>query len=248
MIEIFQNLFSPPRHMILLVISMWLGLTLAERRSQRHGISSEDLNNLSFYGLLAFVIGGRLLYVIENISAFTKSPLSVFSINPTLFDAVGGIVIAVIAVLVYSQNKELHIWSVFDSLTPLFAVISIGLGLSHLAVKTAFGTPTTLPWGIEMWNETRHPVQIYETLASFLLLGLLWRFKQNLQPGITFLTFAALTAFSNLFLQTFRADYTAMFNTIRQEQVILWFVLLACFILIEIQLNKNIQTSESKTG
>ena len=96
MIEEFQNLFAPPRHMILLVVAAWLGLTLAERRTEHYSISKEDLNNITFYGLIAFVIGGRISYVLQNMSAFTKSPLGIISINPDLFDPFGAIAVAFI--------------------------------------------------------------------------------------------------------------------------------------------------------
>lgn len=233
MIETFQNLFAPPRHMILLVVAAWLGLTLAERRTERHGISKEDLNNITFYGLMAFVLGGRISYVLQNMSAFTKSPIGIISINPDLFDPFGALVVAFILVLVYAQRKQFSLWNILDALTPLFAVIAIGLGLSHLAAGTAFGTPTDLPWGIDMWEATRHPTQIYETLASSLILGLLWSFKPSPRPGVTFLIFAALTALSQLLLQAFHANYTILFNGLRQEQILAWFVLLLCFILLE---------------
>ena len=51
MIELFRNLFSPPRHMILLVAAAWFGLSFAEKRAERHGIQKDDLNNVIFYGL-----------------------------------------------------------------------------------------------------------------------------------------------------------------------------------------------------
>ena len=237
MIEAFQNLFAPPRHMILLVIAAWLGLTLAERRTEYHGISKDDLNNISFYGMIAFVIGGRISYVLQNMSAFTKSPLGIISINPDLFDPIGALAITFIVLMVYGQRKQLSIWNILDALTLFFAVVSVGLGLSHLAAGTAFGLPTDLPWGIDLWNATRHPTQIYDMLASSLILILLWLFKPSPRPGVPFLTFAALTAFTQLVLQAFRANYTILFAGLRQEQVLAWLALLICFILLENRYN-----------
>lgn len=233
MLEAFQNLFAPPRHMILLVIAAWLGISLAERRAEGHGISKDHLNNITFYGLIAFVIGGRIFYVFQNLSAFTKSPLGILSINPDLFDPVGALAAAFITAYAYGQRNQLHFWNILDALTLFFSVISIGLGLSHLAAGTAFGLPTDLPWGIDLWNATRHPTQIYDTLASFLIFILLWRFKPSLRPGISFLFFTSLTAFSQLILQAFRANYTLLFSGLRQEQILAWLVLLVCFILLE---------------
>lgn len=237
MIETFQNLFAPPRHMILLIVATWLGLTLAEKRTEQHNISKDDLNNITFYGMIAFVLGGRLTYILQNISAFTKSPLDIISINPDLFDPIGALAIAFIVVFAYAQRKQLPLWNILDALTLFFAVIAIGLGLSHLAAGTAFGTPTKLPWGINLWNATRHPTQLYDALASSLILVLLWLFKPKLRPGVLFLFFIALTALSQLITQTFRADTTFIFNGVRQPQVLAWVTLLLCFFIIETRLN-----------
>ncbi len=239
MLTIFRQLFAPPRHMILLVLAAWIGLSLAEKRADRHGISREDLNNLTFYGLIAFIIGGRIFFALQNLPAFAKSPLGIFSINPDLFDPLGGWALAVIAAVVYGQRRKLGLWSTLDALTPFFAVLAIGLGCSHLAAGTAFGIPTNLPWGINLWNARRHPTQIYEILASLLTFFLLWFQRQNPRPGILFLTFAALTAGWNLFIQAFRGDSTLIFNGVRQGQVIAWGVLAISFVLIEIRLARG---------
>lgn len=111
-----------------------------------------------------------------------------------------------------------------------------GIGLSHLAAGTAFGKETSLPWGIDLWNATRHPTQIYETLASLLIFGLLWFQKQSQRPGILFLTFAAFTATSRLFIEAFRGDSIFIFNSLNQNQVFAWIVLALSFLSLEIQI------------
>ena len=239
MLTLFNNLFSPPRHIILLVIAVWIGISLAEKRAERHGLCKEDLNNITFYGLIAFVIGGRISFVLQNIPAFLKSPLGIISINPDIFDPLGAAAVAFIVAFIYGQRRELILWPTLDALTPYFAILAIGMGLSHLAAGTAFGKETDLSWGINLWNATRHPTQIYETLASLLTFGLIWFQKQNPRPGILFLTYAALTAASQLFLQAFRGDRTLIFNGLRQEQVIAWVALAVVFILFEYQLKEK---------
>ena len=219
--------------MILLVIATWIALSFAEKRTERHGISKEDLNNLTFYGLIAFVIGGRISFVLQNMPAFFKSPAGIISINPDIFDPTGALAAAFIVALVYGQRRKLALWPTLDALMPYFAVTSIGLGLSHLAAGTAFGKETDLIWGIDLWNATRHPTQIYETLASLLIFSLLWLKKHDPRPGILFLTYAAWTAASQLFIQAFRGDSSLIFNGLRQEQVIAWVVLAICFVLLE---------------
>ena len=225
--------------MILLVIAAWIGISLAEKRAERHGLSKEDLNNVTFYGLIAFVIGGRISFVLQNIPAFLKSPLGIISINPDIFDPLGAGATALLVAVIYGQRRRLLFWPTLDALTPFFAIISIGIGLSHLAAGTAFGKETDLPWGINLWNAMRHPTQIYETLASLLTFSLLWLKKHDSHPGILFLTYAALTAVLQLFIQAFRGDSALILNGVRQEQVIAWIALAICFVLFEHQLQKT---------
>jgi phosphatidylglycerol---prolipoprotein diacylglyceryl transferase len=239
MLTFFRNFFSPPRHMILLLLATWIGLIFAEKRTERYGISKDDLNNITFYSLIAFIIGGRLSFVLQNMPAFTKSPLGIISINPDIFDPLGALAAAIIVAFIYGQRRGLLLWNTLDALTPFFAILAIGIGLSHLAAGTAFGKETNAVWGIDLWNATRHPTQIYEMLASLLIFGLVWFQKQNLRPGIFFLTYAALTAASQLFIQAFRGDSTLILDGLRQEQVIAWVALVIIFILFETRLKEK---------
>jgi phosphatidylglycerol:prolipoprotein diacylglycerol transferase len=232
MIEAFRSLFAPPRHFILLVVALWIGLTLAEKRSERH-VTKEQLNNLTFNSLIAYVIGGRLLFALSNLAAFAQSPLSVFSPNPDLFDPTGGLVVAILVGLIYGQRQKLQLWGTLDALTPIFAALAIGLHLAHLAAGTAFGSPTTLPWGIDLWNATRHPSQVYELLASLLIFGWIWFRKTDSPSGLLFLTFAALTAGARLLLEAFRGDSTLVFGEFRLAQIAAWTLLAVVFFVSE---------------
>lgn len=239
MFDLFHNFFSPPRHIILLIFALWLGISLAEKRVQKYNISKDQLNNIFFYILLSFIIGGRFSFALQNISAFTQSPFSFFSINPDLFDVFGGIVTFIILLIIFSQRYQIEFWSLLDALTPCFSTISIGLGLSHLAAGTAFGYPTDYAWGIQLWNATRHPTQIYQTLASLLIFSWVWFQRQNLPSGILFLVFISLITFTQFFIGAFRADYTIIFNGIKQEQIFALILLMTSFILIELRLKIN---------
>jgi phosphatidylglycerol:prolipoprotein diacylglycerol transferase len=229
MIETFRSLFAPPRHFILLFAALWIGLTLAEKRSERHGVSKDALNTITFYSLLGYILGGRLLFALENLSAFTPSPLSIFSSNPDLFDPTAAWIAMLLVGLIYGQRQKLPLWGTLDALTPLFAALAIGLHLSHLAAGTAFGSPTTLPWGIELWNATRHPTQIYELIAALIIFGFIWFRKSDLPAGTLFLNFVALTSGVRLFLEAFRGDSTLVFGEFRLAQIIAWGILIITF-------------------
>ena len=233
MLTLFRNLFSPPRDLILVVAAIWVGLFLAEKRSARHGISNDDLNNIVFFPLIGYLLGGRILFAFENLSAFIQNPQSLISLNLDLFDPFGGLAVAIIVALVYGQRQNLSLWSTLDALTPVFAVFAVGLGLAHLASGSAFGKETSLPWGMKLWGAVRHPSQIYEIFASLLILGLLWFQKADMRPGVHFLSFAALTSGARIFLEAFRGDSTLVFGGLRLAQIIAWAVLAISLFLLD---------------
>ena len=238
MINFFRSIFAPPRHFILLLAALWIGLLLAEKRTHKHGISKDILNNLVYYCLFGYLLGGRILYALSHISAFSQSPLSLFSPNPDLFDPWAAMVVAVLVGFVYGSRQKLPLWSTLDALTPLFAALAVGLSLSHLAAGTAFGSPTEAPWSIELWNATRHPTQVYELIASLLIFGWIWFRKTDPPTGSSVLWFAALTAGARLFLEAFRGDSTLIFGGLRLAQVIAW-VLLAVALFAYEFIRKN---------
>jgi phosphatidylglycerol---prolipoprotein diacylglyceryl transferase len=233
-ISLFRSLFAPPRHLILLMVASWIGLALAEKRAHRHGISKDTLNTMVYYSFFGYVLGGRLLYALSNYSAFIQSPVSIFSLNLDLFDPVAALAAAGITGFIYGSRQKLPLWTTLDALTPFFASIATGTSLSHLAAGTAFGSPTDWPWGIELWNATRHPTQVYELIAALFIFGLIWLRKSDSPAGSEFLLFAALTSGTRLFLEAFRGDSTLIFGGLRVAQLIAWFLLAIALLLNEL--------------
>ncbi|MBN2500045.1 MAG: prolipoprotein diacylglyceryl transferase [Anaerolineales bacterium] len=212
---------------LIAIFGLWLGLTMAERHSTRFGVKADVLYNLVFTMLIAGVIGARLSYVVRYPSAFTSNLLGIFTLNPSLLDPFGGIAAAGIAGLVYGQRKSMPLWPTLDALTPLLAVLLVALPVADLSSGAAFGAPTDLPWGIELWGTTRHPTQIYQALiANFILWLLLVKpRRRKLAPGMLFLQFVTLSAGARLFVEAFRGDSVVLFGGICSAQVAAWIVL-----------------------
>jgi phosphatidylglycerol:prolipoprotein diacylglycerol transferase len=210
----------------MLLLGLYVGLWMAEKQAPRQGLSPDLPYNLATVTVLAGILFGRLVYAMENLSIFAQTPASLLSLNPSLISLPGAALGGLIAFLGYTQKKNLAIWQTLDLLTPTLAVFFIGLSLSHLAGGTAFGLPTELPWGIELWGSRRHPTQIYELIASLTVLGWWWRNRsQTAFPGELLLRFGALTAGWYLIIGAFRADSHRLPGGFRQEQVIAWLVL-----------------------
>ena len=216
---------------LILLAGIWLALSLSERNAARKGTNPNLIYSLVLAALAGGLIGARLGYILRYPAAFAASPLSAFSPNPGLLDVWGGLVGAMLVSLIYGQRKGLALWPTLDTLTPGLALMGVMLGLTQLASGSAFGSPSELPWAIELWGAYRHPSQIYASIAAALILVLVrpqGRLAQRLQalaPGLFFWAFAALSALARLFLEAWRGDSALIFGNLRQAQIAAWLVL-----------------------
>jgi prolipoprotein diacylglyceryltransferase len=132
---------------------------------------------------------------------------------------------------IYGRRKGLPFWSTLDALAPGLAFFGIALGFSHLASGDAFGSPSSVPWAISLWGETRHPTQVYEILLALLIFFAIWRLKGwETFPGFTFLSWLAMAAGCRLFLEAFRGDSVIIFGALRGAQVISLVLLVAALV------------------
>ena len=219
---------------LLLLAGAFLGLYLAERYAARRGLHPERMYSLVMLMFAVGVLAARLSFAAQHPGAFRTSPLNLVSLDLGLLDPFGGLALALLAGLVYGRKKGLPFWPTLDALTPALAVFAVFLGLSHWAAGTAFGAPTSLPWGIELWGAKRHPSQVYETLAALAILAILWRrFAVESRPGRLFLGFIALSAGNILFLGAFRGEGALLPGGLRLDQVLAWLVLAGSLWLLE---------------
>ena len=227
---------------LFVIIAVWVGITLTERNASQHKLSADTLSNLIMIALVAGVLGGRIAYVARFPDAFAGNLGSIVSLNPGLFDMTGALAAALISALVYGQRQKLPLLPTLDALVPFFGMLAIGMALSNFASGNAFGMETDLPWGIELWGAKRHPTQVYEMLAAFVTLNLVYPPKADAksQAGFSFATFIAITAGYRLFLEAFRGDSTLIFGSIRAAQLLMFIVMAAAFWAIDtIKTKKN---------
>lgn len=220
--------FSLPTPALIIVLGLWLGISVSERYAARNTMNSNHLSNLILIVIISGILGARLAYIARYPSAFAENPIDILSRNIGLFDSPGGIVIGVTAAVIYGQRKGMPFWSTLDSLTPALSVLGVALALSHLASGSAFGKPTNLPWGLELWGARRHPTQIYEIILAGIILLLVLKGSGNIfmnRAGSLFLCFIAMTAFSRLILETYRGDSILFASGLRRDQILAWLFL-----------------------
>ncbi len=206
---------------VVLLLSLWLGLTLAEKTAPRRGIPSAVIYNLVFYVLVVGIVSGYP-------EVFIAKPTDILTISPELLDAWSGVLGGLLAGVIYGRRQKLNLLVTLDALTPMAAVFMVGWSLSNAASGSAYGSPTDLPWKIELWGLPRHPVQIYAAALAGVVLMVLWPAPglfEGHRYGLYFFTFLALSAVNRLILEAFRGDSYLLPGGLRSMQVLAWLTL-----------------------
>jgi phosphatidylglycerol---prolipoprotein diacylglyceryl transferase len=203
---------------LILLLSLLLGTWLTGKFSEALGTNSEVIENSILIGLLAGILGARIGFMLQNPSIFLNNPLSLLSLTPSMLNVNFGILTGSLAAFIVAQKKNLPIWPTLDTLSPLIILVMTGLHLANFANGNAYGLPTELPWGIELWNAPRHPVQLY---ALFLSTGFfIWLFIHTQQfkttgfirSGILFNIMLAGIGVITVFTRAFVAEKALLVN------------------------------------
>jgi len=212
--------------LLALLVGVWIGSSLTEKEAVRLKLPSASVANLIFVGLMAGMVGARLAYAARYLQAYLDNPLSLLALNLNTLAGFDGLLIGLVVAALYGWRKKLPLRLTLDALAPGLAAFMIALGVTHLLSGDAFGAPTELPWSIYLWNEFRHPSQIYEILAAVVILFIVIKRPQSQAgDGINFLMWVALSSAARIFLEAFRGDSMIWPGGFRAAQVVSLIVL-----------------------
>lgn len=127
-----------------------------ERRKLNQNLATE----ITLLSIIFGIIGSKLLDLIENWGAFLKDPLIAFSPGGLTF--YGGLILAIIAIIIYLRRKKIPFLVVADAASPSL-ILAYGIGRigCHLAGDGDYGVPTNLPWGVDYSHGTVPPSSMF---------------------------------------------------------------------------------------
>lgn len=211
---------------LLVLVGLALALWLAESLARRRGLDGEQIWNIGMVGLVTTLVGARLLYAIENFDLYLAQPPALLSLTVQAMSWGGGVLLGLLAIVLYARRMEIRLDDLADIAAPSGALFWGAAALGAYLSGDAYGSPTTQPWGVFLWGDVRHPVQIYELIAAgitLLALGALW--DRAPYRGWIALVAAALIGIGRLLVEGFRGDPALLGEGIRLAQ--LWALVIA---------------------
>jgi phosphatidylglycerol:prolipoprotein diacylglycerol transferase len=195
-----------------LATAFLVGISLAARRAERRGLDADAVRSVSMVILVTSIVGSRLLYAATHVDRFRPphgSWIDVF--NPFQGGGVGivglsmsgGVVLAVIATVLFLRLRGLSVLPYADVIAPS---VPLGEGITRIGCflnGCCFGTRCDLPWAVHFppgspavavfGDAAVHPAQLYSSFAGFALFGVLvWISARTRRDGTVFFAFLAL--------------------------------------------------------
>lgn len=200
--------FALPTYPFALLLAYWAGMWLGARRADRLGLDGDHVYNAGLYGLFAGIIGARLWFVLSHWENYAANITQAFSLSRSALSAGEGLIIAGLVVLIYLQRNRVPLGVFFDAIAPGLA-LAIALGnVGAFLGGEALGAPSNVAWAIEIGETARHPSQLYDAIASLVILAILSFKRSQPWPGFHFWLFVVLYGAGRLLLEIFRARPT----------------------------------------
>ena len=169
------------------ILAVWLGLETASRLGRIFRLRNDDVWNSGLVALAAGLIVARLWNVVQFAHIYLEEPLLIFSLRPSGFVLLPGLVAAAIAFFIWMVRKALSPASMAATMSIglLAAAICLSVG-AHLS-GTAVGVPSRLIWAQPYYDTLVHPVGLYRAGGFLIVLILSWKFAQPQRPLRTLL-------------------------------------------------------------
>lgn len=227
----------------MIAIGICSAVILLGHRAKQRGYNEDHIFNMSIIAVISGVIGGKLLFIITEITSIIKDPAILKDIGNG-FVVYGSVIGGAVAVYFYSKRRKWNTLKIFDMVIPTVALAQ-GFGrIGCFLAGCCYGKETALPIGVEFRNSLfappnviRHPTQIYSSCFDFLLaLFLLWYDRKNHREGRTFALYVIIYSAGRFLVEFLRDDPRGAVGVLSTSQFISIFTFIAGIIFFNFHL------------
>ncbi|MBI4535013.1 MAG: prolipoprotein diacylglyceryl transferase [Ignavibacteriae bacterium] len=225
---------------LMLGIGFLLGSYVLSLELKRKKLDPNMASMITVLAVIFGISGAKVLYLLENWSAFAQDPFGMaFSAGGLTW--YGGFIVALTAVILYVRSKRTPILKVLDGLG-VALIIAYGVARlgCHFSGDGDYGFPTDLPWGTNYENGTYppsrafaifpeiasrypggvvpnntplHPTPVYETLLGVLGFGVLRYLRRRDYPdGKIFAIYLMLSSIFRFSIEFLRLNPRLLFG------------------------------------
>ncbi len=230
---------------IIIACGMVLAFIYAYFSAKRFNVDRNKLFDCVLVGLVTGIIGARLFYVLFKLDYYLEHPGEIIMISNGGLAIYGGIIGAFLGGCITAKILKVKIMPILD-ISVLGFLIGQGIGRwGNFMNQEAFGTETTLPWGMMSENtnlQTVHPCFLYESLWCLLGFVLLHFLSKKFQkyPGQVFYCYLVWYGFERMIVEGLRTDSLYLpFGGIRVSQLISAVIMVVGLVILIVNAKKK---------
>jgi len=227
---------------ILIATGMMLAMLVIYKRAPRHGIDPDKMIDLCLITIPVAVVGTRLYYVFSNWDYYQGDFMKIIDMRAGGLAIHGGLITGVLTALILARIWHIRPLNLLDLGMPAVALAqSIGRWGNYFN-QEAYGTPTDLPWAIDIDGTMVHPTFLYESIWCFMLFLLLSYLDRHRRfEGQIFLLYGILYSFERFFVEWLRTDSLMIgpFKTAQLVSCIIFVTFSAAYWLMKRKAGRN---------
>ena len=195
---------------VMMVFALLAGLLIARKRAPSHGVTPDQVADVSFWLILAGIFGARLFFVLQEWKYYAAHTNELFTLQFQGLTSFGGFIVGSAVAAFVCKRKKISPLTFLDIIAPAFLIGHVIGRFGCLLNGCCHGAPAKLafPFPVYSFENKQYnvPAQMYDSamnLGAFFLL--IWLEKKNPRQGYAFGMMMVLHGFARFIYEFFRA-------------------------------------------
>ena len=241
---------------IALLLGIILAIYIGDRRYRRMGGPKDTYIDVAVWAVVLGIIFARIYYVVSTPDAYfgpNGNPIDAFKIWEGGIAILGSLMGGALGIFIGLKRRGLRFAPFVDALAPGLILAQAVGRFGNYFNQELFGTPTDLPWGLEIdaahmppgypEGTLFHPTFLYEQIWNVIgavVIVVLER-KLRLKGGQVILTYLMWYSFGRFWIEIIRTDFAHSFGLLRFNSwaALLVFVLAVVLMVVATKLRRT---------
>ena len=193
---------------------------LLGKEASRKGLDPERIVNFGLCLIFAGVIGSHISHLIlYDPHSLWRNPLSILKLWQGGLTIYGALITGIFVGIIFARRSKISFWMLADTVSPSIILAQAVGRIGCFLNGCCFGKETSLPWAVTFTDKNcaaplnipLHPVQLYSSIANFLVFIVIWKLRKRCRgEGSLFLLYLALYSGARFITEFYRQGFTIM--------------------------------------
>ncbi|MDO4535994.1 MAG: prolipoprotein diacylglyceryl transferase [Clostridium perfringens] len=241
---------------LMIGIGIITAVMILNSRARKRGYNENSIFNMIIITILSGILGGKLLFIITNLSDFINNPVSFITDFGYGFVIYGAILGGMLSIVLYSKLRKWDSLEIFDLVVPGLAIAQ-GFGrIGCLLAGCCYGAETAGALYVVFPENSLavphvhlHPTQIYSSIFDFALgIFLIIYSRKKRVCGKTFGLYLICYSIGRFFVEFLRDDVRGSVGMLSTSQFISIFILVLGIFIFNFNSIKKYLTNKTATN